>query len=161
MPNWCEGFLKIRGDRQNIKNFLLNGLIAYEWGIRTNFEEIPIKNSVELRCEYDDEIIIDINYEAHITGTKRAFAMKDTVCIESYDNRLPITTIKIKQAWNMKADDFLPLAKQYKVDFRLFGYEKGQEFTRDIIIENGIVKKDLTEGYENWNWECPLSELGG
>lgn len=74
MPNWCEGFLKIRGDRQNIKNFLLNGLIAYDWGIRTNFVEIPKENSVELRCEYDDEIIIQINYEAHITGTKRVFA---------------------------------------------------------------------------------------
>ena len=26
MPNWCEGTLKVRGTKENLTNFILNGL---------------------------------------------------------------------------------------------------------------------------------------
>ena len=161
MPNWCEGFLKIRGSMQNIKKFLLEGLIAYDWGKHTNFEEIPRTDGVTLSLEYEDEISIIINHECHITGTTRAFALDGYASIMSRAGKDTVTTINIKQAWDMIAEEFAQISKKYDVDFRLFGYERGQQFSRDIIIEKGIVKSDLTQRYDDWHWECPCSELGG
>lgn len=161
MPNWCEGFLKIRGDMQNIKKFLLEGLIAYEWGPHTEFKEVPRADGTEITYEDDEEITIHINRECHITGTRRAFAEMNTVVIFKHEDRKTVVTTNIKQAWNMDAKEFTHISKKYDVDLRLFGYERGGQFARDIIIERGIVKKDLTEKYDDWDWECPNSELGG
>ncbi len=38
MPNWCCGILKIRGTKQDVVNFLTNGLIAI------NYEGNDVKN---------------------------------------------------------------------------------------------------------------------
>lgn len=37
MPNWCCGILKIRGTKQDVVNFLTNGLISI------NYEENNVK----------------------------------------------------------------------------------------------------------------------
>lgn len=160
MPNWCEGFLKIRGSMQNIKKFLLEGLIAYTFDFKT-LTEVARTDGTELTTEYDDEICININLECHITGTRRAFVQDETVYIHKYENKDTVVTVEIKQAWDMLADEFAAISKKYDVDFRLFGYERGQQFSRDIIIEKGIVKKNLTQKYDNWEWDCPCSEFGG
>ena len=161
MPNWCEGFLKIRGNMQNIKKFLLESLIAYDWGKHTNFEEIPRNDGVILNSEYEgEEINIAINRECHITGTTRAFAQEGFVTISNREGKDTITTIHIRQAWDMIAEEFAKLSKKYDVDFRLFGYERDQQFSRDIIIEKGLAKSDLTQQYDDWEWDCPNSELG-
>lgn len=160
MPNWCEGFLKIRGSMQNIKKFLLEGLIAYSFDYK-NLTEIALKDGTSLVDEWDEEIDIQINRQCHITGTRRAFADEKLVAIMKYEGRDSIVSINVKQAWDMLADEFAAISKKYDVDFRLFGFEQGQQFSRDIIIEKGIVKKNETQEYDNWIWDCPCSDFGG
>lgn len=156
MPNWCEGFLKVRGDMQSIKRFLIEGLQAYDL-----MGETRIADGVSIAFEDEFLIEIMINRVCHISGTKRAFAEDGEVYIEDRQGKDSIVTIKIKQAWDMSAAEFAEISSKYGVDLRLFGYERGCQFSRDIIIENGRTAKDETKQYDDWDWECPCSELGG
>ena len=156
MPNWCEGFLKTRGDMQSIKRFLIEGLQAYDLTGETR-----LAGGVSIAYEDEFLIVMMINRVCHISGTKRAFAEEEEVYIEERQGEDSIVTIKIKQAWDMCAAEFAEISKKYGVDLRLFGYERGGQFSRDIIIENGRITKDETKQYDDWDWECPCSEFGG
>ena len=147
MPNWCEGVMKLRGTKDNILRFLKEGFepSSYRYG------------NIEID-EFGEEVnIINVNY---IENTNRAFVDEQYLYITDA-LRTPIVTIKMRQAWDFSAGDFMAISEKYGLDIHLFGWERGMEFSREIEIFNGKVTKDETKKYDNWDWEVPFSNLGG
>lgn len=160
MPNWCEGTLKVRGEFERIKEFILKGLNVYSY-IPLTGASIPTGGIKETEYSDDEYCEIDISDIAYIEGTQRAFALKDTVHFYKREGKPSIVEIPIKQAWDMLACNFKAIAKKYNIDMHLFGFEQGGEFSREIVIENGIIMLDITKGYQDYKWDCPFSKLGG
>lgn len=146
MPNWCEGVMKLRGSKDNILRFLKEGF-------KPSYENSAIE--IDESGEVVD--IINVNY---IENTNRAFVDEQYLYI-SDALRTPIVTIKMRQAWDFSAGDFMAIAEKYDLDIHLYGWERGMEFSREVEIFNGKVTKDETKTYDNWDWEVPFSDLGG
>ena len=53
------------------------------------------------------------------------------------------------------------LKKDYEIDFRFYGFERGMEFNQEVIIENGELKADNEIIYDDYFWECPCPNMGG
>lgn len=146
MPNWCEGVMKLRGTKDNILKFLKEGFKPY------------YKNSAIEIDEFGEEVnIINVNY---IENTCRAFVDEQYFYIIE-DEDPTIASIKMRQAWDFSAGDFMAISEKYGLDIRLFGWERGMQFSREVEIIKGKVTKDETKIYDNWDWEVPFSDLGG
>lgn len=146
MPNWCEGVMKLRGAKDDILRFLEEGF------------EPSYKNSVIEIDEFGEEVnIINVNY---IENTQRAFVDEQTVYIPEKEDPV-VLTLKVRQAWDFSAGDFMAISEKYNLDIRLFGWERGMEFSREILIVDKNIIKDRTYRYSDWEWEVPFSDLGG
>lgn len=146
MPNWCEGVMKLRGTKDNILRFLKEG-----------FEPSYKNSAIEIDESGEEVDIINVNY---IKNTQRAFVDEQYFyIIENGDST--IVSVKMRQAWDFSAGDFMTIAEKYNLDIRLFGWERGMEFSREVEIIKGKVTKDETKRYDNWDWEVPFSDLGG
>ena len=150
MPNWIEGTLKVRGNSENLKNFIENGIEA---NVGKN--------------EYGAEVGYDVPDGAYIIGSRRAFVGEQCYCyIDSSSGKNQTITIPIKQAWSFTPNEdaeqrWVNLAKEYSVDLRLQGFECGMEFYQDFAVVNGEITIDEVKQYEDWDWECPMPRLGG
>jgi hypothetical protein len=59
-------------------------------------------------------------------------------------------------------DKIVEIAKKYKIDIRVNGYEKGMEFEQLFeVSRNGEVKCESFIQYADYTWECPMPLLGG
>lgn len=146
MPNWCEGVMKLRGTKDDILRFLKEGF------------EPSYKNSAIEIDEFGEEVnIINVNY---IENTQRAFVDEQTVYIPEEEDPV-VLTLKVRQAWDFSAGDFMAISEKYNLDIRLFGWERGMEFSREILIVDKNIIKDRTYRYSDWEWEVPFSDLGG
>ena len=47
------------------------------------------------------------------------------------------------------------------VDFRVYGYEMGLEFNREIEIVEGRLVTNRRIKFKDYKWECPDPTLGG
>lgn len=155
MPNWCEGSLKIRGTKDNIKRFLQDGVES------ANGEKLLIKWKCQfVKIENSESYI-------YIKGTKRHFLDKGSdYGIENYlvrltDGRFCISFPKFSAAWDIDAKCLADVSKEYGIDFRIFAFERGWEFNRDILILDGVIEKDFTIKYDDYVWECLCPEKGG
>jgi hypothetical protein len=162
MPNWCEGNIRFRGKPESIKKFLLNELKIV--GLIREDDYSPI-----VKDEYD-ELSIEIpeiehrNYaQFYIKGTHRnfidsreiyAYICSDdecaTVCIEDF-----------KAAWAIESAPYLAHSKNYGIDIKIVGFEKGMEFSQLIEIVNGEITEDKEYKYEDWDWESLQPNYGG
>lgn len=149
MPNWCEGVMKLRGAKEDILKFL-------EEGLEGSYKDSKIEID-----EFGEEInIIHIHW---IKNTNRGFLDEQTVYIPEKEDPV-VLTLHIRQAWDFSTDQFLGIAKTFNLDIRLFGWERGALFSREILIMNGKRVKECKYFYETpekWEWEVPFSELGG
>ncbi|HFR4148449.1 hypothetical protein ACPCZP_05385 [Bacillus bombysepticus] len=75
MPNWCEGTLKVRGTKEDVKKFLLEALNPIPGGL---LGQIPVEKEVE---EDEWELIIRAKDGFHIKGTRRNF-IENNICFE-------------------------------------------------------------------------------
>ena len=48
-----------------------------------------------------------------------------------------------------------------KFDLKLYAFERGMEFNRDIEILNGVLVKDKTITFDNYYWDCVCPLIGG
>lgn len=146
MPNWCEGVMKLRGSKDNILRFLKEGF------------KPSYKNSAIEIDEFGEEVnIINVNY---IENTSRAFVDEQTAYIPEKEDPV-VLTLKIRQAWDFAVADFVGITEKYNLDIRLFGWERGMEFSREILIVDNNIIKDRAYKYSDWDWEVPFSDLGG
>lgn len=163
MPNWIEGTMKLRGKKENIRRFFLEGIEPNDlWAEKDRKECIR-------DCTDEYEIGFEFENEPWITDTTRAFITGDSVYVNLEDGKEDgVACVNIKQAWSFNPrgqEDrriWQAIAKKYDLDIRLFGIEQGRCFAQEMIyfrdgertIENHIE-------YEDWDWECPFPRMGG
>ena len=145
MPNWIEGTLKVRGKRENIEKFIFNAIEA-------NVEEDPYGG-----------FTIETKTYGWFIDTDRMFLKETTeVVFYEYGDGDVIIFLPIQQAWDWNVDDFVRLSSKYYVNLRVYGFERGMEFTHEIeIVKGGMMLINETKKYKDYEWECPCPTLGG
>lgn len=115
MPNWCEGSLKVRGTKENLTRFILEGL--HPVGFLGEERERLSKN------EYGD---IDSNETCWIENTRRGFVKGVEVYFSEYeDDEIFVAVFDSKFAWGISADELLKTCEKYHVDMKIHGFERG------------------------------------
>ena len=170
MPNWIEGTIRFRGSKESIKKFVTEGLSLC--GINSGDKKI------EINYEEDDYIEICISQvlnekesknqyprRLHILHTRRNFVDGDMndICIHKNKNRGDfVLVLNFRGAWAIDTDGLTLVAKEYKIDIRVNGYERGMEFEQLFEVNrNGTVRCDSVIQYEDYEWECTMPLLGG
>ena len=146
MPNWVEGTFKVRGTLSNIERF-----------VRENILDAMI--SID-KCGGDLEL--EILGEAYVKDSNRTFIYPGNYYSFERDGINTNTlTLQFKAAWRVYIDPFVKMSKDYNVDIKIYGFEKGSEFNQDIVIINGEVIKNDIITFNDYAWECPFPDLGG
>ena len=150
MPNWCEGWVKFRGSKENLINFITNEFNGAEPEICFSDLEpnIPKRlvflNSLDRSCVYSSDI-----EEAN-----------DPIMFN--DKGIGIFTAKIRHAWAVSGQGYEELAQKYSLDIKGKCYEKGMEFMEEFEINNkGEVLHYEESGPCDYFWECECPTLGG
>lgn len=156
VPNWCEGTLKVRGTIKDLKNFVLNGLLPVN----------PIGATKEpLSLDGEDETSLYISSvpdTLYIKGTRRAFCEPDYIEVSSDEpNGKTILTMPFKQAWTILSDNLLEVCKEFNIDMKIQGFERGMRFSQIVEIVNGEIVQDEEIKYDDWEWDCPCPDMGG
>lgn len=161
MPNWVRGSLKVRGKEENIINFLKNGTSLLEgfWEPKEINPEIEINDYGEINIKNINEKI-DCLY---IKETTRHFIDPIDEEIFMYDDTEEKIIIleNFKSAWDINTNQLQKISQKYNVDFKIYGFERGMEFNRDIEIIKGKITKDKNVKFDNYQWECINPNLGG
>ena len=161
MPNWCEGILKIRGKQENVFKLLVENLQVWETVIaKEPFElkEVLNKEAIDINNE---DFEIWLKKTAYIKGTRRNFTEEDIINVWERKDGTACVAFHIKGAWNIESNPYIELAKKYNVDIKIEAFEKGMEFSRFILIENGELKEDKKIEYADYVWDCVMPNLGG
>lgn len=163
MPNWAEGILKVRGTRQDIKKFLIEGLEALPSlsgeMARMMGMEVEIPNVKIEEDEWDFNMYSP--YGFYVKGTRRAF-IEGHIQWYFNDSHLEVLTINsFKQAWGVDAIEFAEISKRYNIDIKIYVFECGMEFNQDIEINKGEIIKDEEIKFDDYEWECIYPNLGG
>lgn len=168
MPNWCEGTLKVRGKIENIKRWVKENLKCYEHKyITTNsgkveYQSIEIENAIiDEFPDIDEEYCLNITHLAYIKSSRRHFIQPNEYWCISDDNDIAILELNFQSAWQIDEEPFISMSKAYNVDFRFFGFEKGNQFNQEVLINNGKLIKNVDIEFDNYKWECPFATLGG
>lgn len=163
MPNWVEGKLKVRGKPEDIKRWVEECLHCYttNWlgdGAHTEL----VKGAVRFEHDPDsEEMYLYVDKSAHIEGTRRNFIEKGEYVDFCEEGKKSILVVNMKAAWNIEEQPYIEMSKKYNLDFRVYGYEMGMEFNKEIeIVEGEIVTYRLIQ-FKDYKWECPDPKLGG
>ena len=151
MPNWIEGTLKIRGNNNNVRSFIENGLKPCA-GI---YENDPGHFVQKIS---DDGYFIAAN--TYVDNSIRMFIADDCE-IYLFEDINFVYYLPIKQAWGFELSDFVYISKTYNLDLRITGFERGMCFDHEIEVINGVVTIDKSNDYNDYEWECPCPTLGG
>lgn len=152
MPNWCEGWVKFRGTKENLMKF-----------IQSEFNGAnPVFNE-----EYN-ELIPNIPAKyIFLSSLRRAYVDNDAVevandCVCFNDDGLSVFIVKINHAWSVTRQGYPELAKKYKLDIRGKCYERGMEFVEEFEYNsNGDEVLYKVHEFEDYIWECECPTLGG
>lgn len=160
MPNWCEGTLKVRGKMNDVKRFFLEGIKCYDVNYK-DFSQTVDESAIKLDYDGEEEVGISINKVAHILGTTRAFIDPTEIYLLLRKGGITVATVNVRQTWDMVSSEFFEISKKYGIDMRLYGFERGMEFNREIIIEKDKIIKDDVIEFDDYDWECIMPNLGG
>ena len=142
MPNWIEGTLKLRGTQDDLRRFLQTGIDA---------------TTVDEFCSDNYKLLKD----SWIRNTRRVFVSKSCSVWFEDEQESNIICIPVKQAWTFSDENWVNISREYNLDIRLFGFESGQQFCKEVEIIGGDVTISREITYDDWKWECPMPELGG
>lgn len=182
MPNWCEGTLRVRGPLKNLKRFVLGSLanVYFEMKRNEGGAVVPTEREVPVRIEeYGGKGMCGFSIDAArtgagvfgeprvsegiwIRGTRRHF-IEDScmeVCAGTWDD-VATFCARFKAAWGISAEQLQSLCKRYSVDMRIYAFEQGMEFNRDIEIIGGEITKNLEIEFDDYDWECICPKMGG
>ena len=99
MPNWCEGTLKVRGTKESVKKFVLEGLHPVGF-MGEKHERLSLN-------EYGD---IDSNETCWIENTDRGFVEGVEVYFSEYeDDKIFIAIFDSKFAWGIDSVSYTHL----------------------------------------------------
>lgn len=117
MPNWCEGYLKIRGKKKDLKNFIENEIRLVKLkSILLGPEYIDIKmidDSMECSFKYNKSY----SEFLHLKNSRRFFVeSKEISFFSDYDDEVCYLTLEVKQAWGIDVQELLvEHSKNYKI----------------------------------------------
>ena len=151
MPNWIEGTFKARGKIEDLLKWLNLGLC------RIDQKEFEFK----VDEKFSEEIVQNIKNDSkfYIKGTRRSFVNYDYFFINKDQEQ--ILVFSYKSAWSIRTEELAEISKEFNISFKVFGIEKGVEFTQDVEISKGKILIDNVREYLNWKWECPFPNMGG
>lgn len=154
MANWICGDLKIRGTKENIKKFLIEGLISTGSKIKP-----------EITCDDKWKFSIKSNTDSfYIKGTRRSFIEKEeiyTYINDWEDDEERVIVLEYKSAWGIDVVGLVNLSKEFNIDFKILGFELGMEFNQDVEIIKGEVIKNEEITFDDYEWECIRPHIGG
>lgn len=156
MPNWCEGMLKIRGKQKDVFNLLADNLQV--WNTVVIGEPKLDKEAIDIDRE---DGIIYVKKTAHIKGTRRNFVEPNDIIVLKRKDENACIAVEFRAAWDVESEPYIELSKSYNVDIKIEVFEKGMEFSRYILIENGDLKQNIETKYDDYVWECVMPNLGG
>lgn len=148
MPNWCEGFFKVRGKKEDVKRFCLEGLGHPDDGA----DPKPL-----YECSENSFLIMNTCW---IKDTHRGFIDAGEVYFDN-DSDEVIAIFDARFAWGCEAERLTEQSKNFNVDFRFQGFECGMQFSQVVEIHKGQIVLDECVEYDNWEWECVLPSYGG
>lgn len=158
MPNWCVGTMKVRGEKENIKRFLLEALQP----LQSLFVQALLPNNKipELEVTEDEwSMTIRSSNGFYIKGTRRNFI--ESKDIEWEFDREVLIIEDFKAAWGIEAETLANISKEYELDFRIYAFEKGMEFNQELEIHKGKIIKNIEITFDDYDWECISPRLGG
>lgn len=151
MPNWCEGSLKVRGTKENMTRFILEGL-----------RPVGFLGEEKAKLQLDEYGDINSNETCWVENTRRGFVKGVEVYLSEYeDDETFVEVFDSKFAWGISADELLKTCEKYHVDMKIHGFEMGMEFNQDIEIVDGRILKDEELHFENYQWDCICPNMGG
>lgn len=151
MPNLCKGDMRVKGKKDCIISFLINCIENIRYSTNDIAEKTDKYNYFE--C-----------YHGWIKGTSRGFASDIDIDIElcDFDENNNITvSFRVEFAWDCDAKEIKKICNKYNIDARLYLFEKGMRFNRDIEIIDGKITKDNTIKFDDYEWDCIMPNLGG
>lgn len=162
MPNWCEGYLKIRGKKEDIVNFVENEISLLK--LKDIFSEPEyleikmIKESYEYRFKHKNSF----RERLYLKNTRRFFVESEEISFYYYEDEVCYLTLDVKQAWYIDVQELLvEHSKNYHVDFNIYASENGMEFEQYITVINGELVKNEEKEYTDFQFEAINPELGG
>ena len=162
MPNWCEGYLKIRGKKEDIVNFVENEIrLVKTENIFSEPEYLEIQ-LIEDLYEYRFNHKKSFREYLHLKNTRRFFVESEEISFYYYEDEVCYLTLEIKQAWCIDVQKLLvEHSKNYHVDFNIYASESGMEFEQYITVVDGKLVRDEEKVYDDFNFEAINPELGG
>ena len=157
MPNWCEGSLRIRGNKDDIRNFVKNEIVCSDYNETKKPEIEESENYIVLRHPTRDCFYINDTYRNFF------FTNQIEVDFDNYDEDEDciVNIDSFNSAWALRSDGWVNHAEKYNLDFRMFGYEQGMQFSQIMtILRDGSVSEE-TQDYKDWMWDCPFPNMGG
>ena len=148
MPNWCEGTFRARGSKEDLINFIRNGVEA---------EFIPM--------DCDDEFETEKCGYIWIKDTRRHFLnAEDRQYISLYEkeNGIYQFAFPFVAAWAIDTDAIKMIAEKYHIDVRVNGFEMGMQFEQLVeVSKTGWIRCDSVIQYDDYEWQCAMPLLGG
>ena len=176
MPNWAEGNIRIRGKRENIIRYIQENLISVYELQYDQWEERPVHLEVsaggwELLINKDEDTNsclwfkdskrMFIDYDRSDTGNKHTISGEFSDDEKHTKEDQVLFLNGFKGAWGIDDEYFRKAAVDYKVDIRLFVWERGMQWSsRSTYFRNGRVEGD-SQTYSDWMWESALPNYGG
>lgn len=162
MPNWCEGYLKIRGKKEDIVNFVENEIrLVKTENIFSEPDYLEIKMIDDLG-EYRFNYKKSFREFLHLKNTRRFFVESEEISFYHFEDEVVYLTLEIKQAWCIDIQELLvEHSKKYHVDFNIYASESGMEFEQYITVVNGELVKNEEKVYIDFQFEAINPRLGG
>lgn len=150
MPNWCRGTLRVRGTKENLTKFVLEGLSPVTY-IGQELEPLKMNDLGCIDCE-----------RCWIKGTYRGFVVDSHVYFDDLEDEEETTIgLETEFAWGISSEELLNSCKQYGVDMRIHAFERGMCFNQIIEIIDGEITKDEEVEFDDYNWDCICPNIGG
>lgn len=149
MPNWCEGWVKFRGSKEDLIKFITNEFKGanLEMCFSDLIPDIP-ERTVFLKSLYRSCVYSDDVEEAN-----------DSIILN--EEGIGIFIVKIHHAWSVAGQGYVELAKKYNLDIKGKCYERGMEFVEEFEINNkGEVVLYKEHKFKDYYWECECPTLG-
>lgn len=161
MPNWCSGFMKIRGKKQDILDFFKNevAMLTYEDIYKLTISEAVFEND-------EDEFAYSLkkakNQKWYLRNSYRFFFEDKEIYFEDDEQEIFYLNLEIQQAWRIDEQELLTdHSKKYNLDFNIYASERGMAFEQYITIVDGKVIRNEAIGYDDFEFEAINPSLGG
>ena len=159
MPNWCSGWMKIRGKKQDILDFFKNevAIFTYEKVFNRTTSDAVFEND-----EYKYSLKKLKNQEWYLRNSYRFFFEDKEIYFEDDEQEIFYLNLEIKQAWCIDVNELLiSHSKKYNIDFNIYASECGMEFEQYVTIVDGKVIRDDVIKYDDFEFEAINPSLGG